>query len=57
MRTEPPGEDEAIVDGALEEPVEGQLHVVVEADEDRRHAHVFLGHAEVEGVAEGIGYQ
>ena len=49
------GEDEAVDDGALEEAVEGDLDVVVEAHEDGRHPHVLPRHAQVDRVAEGIG--
>ena len=38
-------EDEAVDDGALEEAVPGEPDVVLEADEDRRHADQLVGHA------------
>ena len=51
----PEREDEAVDDGALEESVPRQPDVVLEADEDGRHADQLVGHGQVDRVAERIG--
>ena len=51
------GEDERVPDGATEEAVVGEAHVVLEADVDGRNPDVLAREAQVRRVAERVGDQ